>query len=122
MPTPNLEVSQLSIAFGQGAARVEVVKQANFRIGKGESYGLIGESGCGKSTILRAVAGLNPDYDGALLIDGFELPRRRSKEFFRKIQMVFQDPYASLHPRKMVQNVLIEPLQIISGVRRTRAA
>lgn len=118
MPTPNLEVSQLSIAFGQGAARVEVVKQANFRIGKGESYGLIGESGCGKSTILRAVAGLNPDYDGALLIDGFELPRRRSKEFFRKVQMVFQDPYASLHPRKMVQNVLIEPLQIMGLDRR----
>ncbi|AWI85791.1 peptide ABC transporter ATP-binding protein [Alloyangia pacifica] len=118
MTTPNLEVSQLSIAFGQGAARVEVVKQANFRIGKGESYGLIGESGCGKSTILRAVAGLNPDYDGALLIDGFELPRRRSKEFFRKVQMVFQDPYASLHPRKMVQNVLIEPLQIMGLDRR----
>ncbi|MBE9637961.1 ABC transporter ATP-binding protein [Salipiger mangrovisoli] len=118
MTTPNLEVSQLSIAFGQGSSRVEVVKQANFGIGKGESYGLIGESGCGKSTILRAVAGLNPDYEGALLIDGFELPRRRSKEFFRKVQMVFQDPYASLHPRKMVQNVLIEPLQIMGLDRR----
>ena len=118
MTTPSLEVSQLSIAFGQHASRVEVVKQADFRIGKGESYGLIGESGCGKSTILRAVAGLNPDYEGALLLDGFELPRRRSKRFFRRVQMVFQDPYASLHPRKMVQNVLLEPLQIMGLDRR----
>ncbi|MFV0492201.1 MAG: ABC transporter ATP-binding protein [Pseudorhodobacter sp.] len=113
MTKPNLEVSQLSIAFGTGASRVEVVKQADFNIARGDSYGLIGESGCGKSTILRAVAGLNTDYDGVIRLDGEDLPRKRDKGFFRKVQMVFQDPYGSLHPRKMVQNVLMEPLRIM---------
>ncbi len=108
-----LEVSKLSIGFGHGLSRVEVVKQADFSIARGDSYGLIGESGCGKSTILRVVAGLNPDHDGVVRLDGAELPQKREKGFFRKVQMVFQDPYGSLHPRKMVQNVLTEPLQIM---------
>ena len=108
-----LAVSGLTIAFGQGRSRVRVVKQAEFAIPRGESYGLIGESGCGKSTVLRAVAGLNSDYDGRILLDGAELPKRRDKRFFRQVQMVFQDPYGSLHPRKMVQAVLAEPLAIM---------
>ena len=115
---PFLEADKLTIAFGQGASRVEVVRDANFRIERGASYGLIGESGCGKSTILRAVAGLNPDYDGAIVLDGRELSHRRDKAFFRRVQMVFQDPYGSLHPRKMVQSVLVEPLQIMGLDRR----
>src|SRR5207247_7142084 len=81
-------------------------------------FGLIGESGCGKSTVLRALAGLNSDYAGAILHANKEVPRRRDKAFFRRVQMVFQDPFASLHPRKMVQNVLAEPLQIHGFDRR----
>ncbi|WP_113156542.1 ABC transporter ATP-binding protein [Nitratireductor sp. OM-1] len=113
MENPKLEAADLNIGFGYGSHRLEVVKQVGFRIARGESYGLIGESGCGKSTILSVIAGLNHNHEGRLLLEGAELPRRRSKAFFRKVQMVFQDPYASLHPRKMVQEVLAETLKIM---------
>ncbi|RMC30463.1 ABC transporter ATP-binding protein [Paracoccus alkanivorans] len=118
MQNPYLELKDLTIRFGHGASGVVAVQQAEFAIEEGESYGLIGESGCGKSTILRAIAGLNPHYEGRILLDGTELPKQRGKALFRKMQMVFQDPYASLHPRKMVQNVLIEPLQIMGMDRK----
>lgn len=108
-----LDVIDLSIDFGDGITAITAVDGANFQIERGESYGLIGESGCGKSTVLRAVAGLNPDYDGAILHDGFELPRKRRREHFKTMQMVFQDPYASLHPRKMVQAVLAEAAMLM---------
>ncbi|MFN4100693.1 MAG: ABC transporter ATP-binding protein [Pararhodobacter sp.] len=89
------------------------VRDASFHVGRGEAFGLIGESGCGKSTILRAAAGLNEDRDGSILFDGHELPARRSREVLRSIQMVFQDPFASLHPRKMVQTVLAESVRLM---------
>ena len=108
-----VQVSHLDIHFGQDERRHHVVKDVSFSIPKGGSYGLIGESGCGKSTVLRAVAGLNPDYQGDVILDGREQPAgRRSPEFLRRVQMVFQDPYASLHPRKIIAKVLREPLQI----------
>ncbi|MEI4473921.1 ABC transporter ATP-binding protein [Frigidibacter sp. MR17.24] len=106
-----LEARDLTIEFGEGATAVTAVDGAAFKIRRGESFGLIGESGCGKSTILRAVAGLNPEYDGDLLFDGVELPDTRRREHYRAMQMVFQDPYGSLHPRKMVQSVLAEPVR-----------
>ncbi|MFD1881552.1 ABC transporter ATP-binding protein [Paracoccus pacificus] len=118
MDNAYLRATSLNIAFGHGRSRVTVVKDADFHIAKGHSFGLIGESGCGKSTILRAVAGLNPDYEGSLTLNGAALPHKRDKSLYRKIQMVFQDPYASLHPRKMVQNVLLEPLEIMGLDRR----
>ncbi|MFC7704434.1 ABC transporter ATP-binding protein [Plastorhodobacter daqingensis] len=108
-----IEAVGLNVSFGEEEDRHHVVKDVSFRIAPGECYGLIGESGCGKSTVLRAVAGLNADYDGAVLLDGREQPKaRRGADFLRRVQMVFQDPYASLHPRKMVEKVLSEPLQI----------
>jgi peptide/nickel transport system ATP-binding protein len=107
-----LEAYRLTIAFGRGAMATVAVDNVSFVLGRGESFGLIGESGCGKSTVLRALAGLNSDYAGAILFANKEVPHRRDKAFFRRVQMVFQDPFASLHPRKMVQNVLAEPLQI----------
>ncbi|MBP2563409.1 peptide/nickel transport system ATP-binding protein [Neorhizobium galegae] len=109
---PLIEAVGLSISFGPKHARTRVVDDVSFRINEGEAYGLIGESGCGKSTILRALSGLNGDYDGALTLADKELPKTRSKDFFRRVQMVFQDPYGSLHPRKIVEKVLAEPLAI----------
>jgi peptide/nickel transport system ATP-binding protein len=111
-PSPALEAVGLDIHFGQGARANHAVKDVSFRVGKGEAFGLIGESGSGKSTVLRAFSGLNEQYDGALLLHGQELPHHRDKAFFRRAQMVFQDPYGSLHPRKMVNKVLLEPLAI----------
>lgn len=107
-----LETVDLSIAFGEGAQRRQVVSNVSFTLADGDSYGLIGESGCGKSTILRALAGLNTDYHGAILFDNREEQPVRNKTFYRRVQMVFQDPYASLHPRKMVYATLREPLQL----------
>lgn len=108
----SIETLALSIAFGEGRQRRQVVDSVNILLGQGESYGLIGESGCGKSTLLRALAGLNHHYQGHILINNREQQPRRDKRFYRQVQMVFQDPYASLHPRKMVWNTLREPLQL----------
>ncbi|MCZ2328736.1 ABC transporter ATP-binding protein [Bartonella sp. F02] len=107
-----IEVSDLSVSFGQGHEAVQVVKNVNFCIKKGEAYGLIGESGCGKSTILNTLVGLILHENGHIFFGGEEIPRKRNKAFLRRIQMVFQDPYASLHPRKTVHTVLTESLTI----------
>lgn len=113
-----IETVDLSIAFGKGHKRRLVVDKVSLNIARGESYGLIGESGCGKSTILRTLTGQNTHYDGAILYQNREQPARRDKEEYRQIQMVFQDPYASLHPRKMVYHTLLEPLMIHGMDRR----
>lgn len=107
-----LDVSNLSVTFGHRHKAVTVVKNVNFHIKRGEAYGLIGESGCGKSTILNTLIGLTSDYSGHFVFDGKEVEKKRNKNFLRRIQMVFQDPYASLHPRKMVYTVLAESLKI----------
>jgi peptide/nickel transport system ATP-binding protein len=78
----------------------------------GESFGLVGESGSGKSTILRAITGLAPDWSGAMTVAGAAIGRKRPKAFYKTVQMVFQDPYASLHPRHSVDQVLGETLQL----------
>lgn len=107
-----LDVSNLSVTFGHRHKSVTVVKNVNFHIKRGEAYGLIGESGCGKSTILNTLVGLISDYSGRFIFDGKEVAKRRNKDSLCRIQMVFQDPYASLHPRKMVHTVLSESLKI----------
>jgi peptide/nickel transport system ATP-binding protein len=107
-----LAVSGLCVAFGSGTTAVRAVDDVTFSVPRGEAFGLIGESGSGKSTVLRAIAGLNEHYTGSITIDGAPAPRPRDKAFFRRVQMVFQDPYASLHPRKMVRSTLVEPLLI----------
>ncbi|CAN7396355.1 ABC transporter ATP-binding protein [Pararhizobium sp. LjRoot238] len=82
-------------------------------VAPGESFGLVGESGSGKSTLLRAIAGLAPVIGGKILLDGKALDARyRDKAFYRRVQMVFQDPYGSLHPRQTVDRLLQEPLAI----------
>ncbi|MDT1064030.1 ABC transporter ATP-binding protein [Paracoccus sp. CPCC 101403] len=108
MSAPMIDIQDLRIAFsGQ-----EVVKGVNFSVARGESFGIVGESGSGKSTVLRALAGLNEHWSGRMLIDGAELPHRRPPEFFRKVQMVFQDPFGSLHPRQTIDRILSEILLV----------
>nr|WP_229729239.1 ABC transporter ATP-binding protein [Agaricicola taiwanensis] len=87
-----------------------------FDVFAGQSFGLVGESGSGKSTVLRAICGLAPITDGTISIDGAPVRVPRGKDFHRKVQMVFQDPYGSLHPRHSVDRILSEPLAI-HGVR-----
>ncbi|MBC6416291.1 MAG: ABC transporter ATP-binding protein [Rhodospirillales bacterium] len=107
-----LAVEALSVVFGRGRRRVEAVRSVSFGVEARGSYGLVGESGSGKSTVLRAVCGLAPVSAGRIAIDGRPLEGRRSAGFPRLVQMVFQDPYASLHPRHTVDRTLSEPLAI----------
>lgn len=93
-----------------------VIDGVSLRVGAGECYGLVGESGSGKSTLIRALVGLNGRWTGTVRINEQLLePRRRPKSFYRSVQMVFQDPYGSLHPRHTVERVLREPL-VIHGI------
>ncbi|WP_126975822.1 ABC transporter ATP-binding protein [Frigidibacter oleivorans] len=110
--TPLIDIRDLDVRFTAGASQVHAVRGLSLTVAEGESFGLVGESGSGKSTVLRAICGLAPTWDGTILIGGRALPPRRGPEFFRQVQMVFQDPYASLHPRHTVDRVLSEPLAI----------
>src|SRR5690606_5197735 len=104
--TAALSVSDLEVVFDGFRA----LKGVTLSVEPGESFGLVGESGSGKSTLLRAVAGLAPVAAGAIAVNGRPLGRRRDKAFYRQVQMVFQDPYGSLHPRQTVDRLLQEPL------------
>jgi ABC-type dipeptide/oligopeptide/nickel transport system ATPase subunit len=88
------------------------VRGVTFAVPRGGTYGLVGESGSGKSTVLRTIAGLVIDWRGRLRIADETLGPKRSAAFHRRVQMVFQDPYASLHPRHTVDRILSEPIAI----------
>ena len=107
-----IKVDDLRVSFGSDGSLVHAVDGVSFHVRPGETFGLVGESGCGKSTILRALCGLNHQWTGRVTIDGQTMAPARNKAFFRKVQMVFQDPYASLHPRHTVNTTLMEPLAI----------
>ncbi|WP_299643386.1 ABC transporter ATP-binding protein [uncultured Ruegeria sp.] len=108
-----LEIRDLNVWFGHAHDRVDAVRGASLEVMQGESFGLVGESGSGKSTILRAITGLAPHWSGTINVEGQPLSgSRRDRSFFRTIQMVFQDPYASLHPRHTVDQVLSETIHL----------
>jgi peptide/nickel transport system ATP-binding protein len=88
------------------------VQNVSLNVNAQESFGLVGESGSGKSTILRAICGLAPISGGSIRINGKAIATPRGKAFSRQVQMVFQDPYASLHPRHTIDRTLSEPLAI----------
>ena len=106
-----IDIDNLHVRFDD----VHAVKGISFRVPAGSSFGIVGESGSGKSTVLRALSGLNPDWTGTMKIKGTALETRRGKDFYRRVQMVFQDPYGSLHPRQTVDRALAEPL-IVHGM------
>ena len=103
-----IEVADLVVDFGETRA----VDRVSFSVGAGEAFGIVGESGSGKSTVLRALSGLNRHWSGRMSIEGAQQGPVRSRAFHRRLQMVFQDPYASLHPRQTVDRALAEPLRI----------
>ncbi|RJL05595.1 ABC transporter ATP-binding protein [Paracoccus siganidrum] len=108
-----LNVENLDVWFGHDPDRVAAVTSAAFSVAPGESFGLVGESGSGKSTILRAIAGLIDSWSGRIEVAGKPVAgSRRDRAFYKTVQMVFQDPYASLHPRHSVDAVLSETLRL----------
>jgi len=111
-PEIALAIAHLDVRFGNGDDMVHAVRDVSLSVNRGESFGLVGESGSGKSTVLRAIAGLARDWTGRIAVEGEELGRDRSKAFYETVQMVFQDPYGSLHPRHTVDRTLGEPGRI----------
>jgi peptide/nickel transport system ATP-binding protein len=109
-----VEVSNLCVQFSAKGQTKTAVRDASFAINAGETFSLIGASGCGKSTILRVLAGLQREWQGGVkLLDGVIKPGVRFQgDLRRNVQMVFQDPYASLHPNHNIYRTLAEPLTI----------
>lgn len=103
-----ISVGDLTISFGVGSRAVHAVRGVSFKVEDGQSFGIVGESGSGKSTVLRALAGLNKDWAGTATIGDVSAKVHQP----RQVQMVFQDPYASLHPRHTADRALSEPLEI----------
>ncbi|GAC90109.1 ATP-binding cassette domain-containing protein [Anoxybacillus kestanbolensis] len=112
-----VEVKNLKQYFKVGKGQVvKAVDDVTFDIYKGETLGLVGESGCGKSTTGRTIIGLYEATDGEVLFNGLSVHRKKSakeaKELKRKMQMIFQDPYASLNPRMTVADIIAEGIDI----------
>lgn len=135
-PHPLLAVRDLAVAFDLGRDRVlgprralQAVAGVSFDLAAGETLGIVGESGCGKSTLARAILGLVP-ATGSVRFHGHELvgrSERRLRPFRRELQIIFQDPQASLDPRMTVERIVTEPLQALhpdlsARQRRTKAA
>src|SRR6266700_7143832 len=107
--------------------QVQAVDSVSLEIPRGKTLGLVGETGCGKSTLARCIAGLIPATSGTVSFDGQDitnLSRRVMRPFRREIQMIFQDPYGSLNPRRRVGSIIGDPFAIhntASGGERKRA-
>ncbi|WP_231452671.1 ATP-binding cassette domain-containing protein [Enterococcus asini] len=109
-----LSIKDLEITFGEGRNKFVAVQDANFDIYKGETFSLVGESGSGKTTIGRAVLGLNETSHGDIIFEGQKINKKltakEESNIIRKIQMIFQDPSASLNERATVDYIISEGL------------
>ena len=105
---------------GEPRRSLRAVDDVSFSIRKGETLGLVGESGCGKSTVARMIVGLYPPSRGRIVFDGADLADPASAPLRRRMQMIFQDPYASLNPRWRVNAIVAEPI-VAQGLIADRA-
>lgn len=113
--SPLLEVENLDVVYGRGRGAVHAVKGVSLAIAPGEIFGLVGESGCGKSSLGRAIVRLEDPAAGKILFRGGDVAPLRSaalKTYRRKVQMVFQDPYGSLNPRMKVGSAILDVLAV----------
>ena len=107
-----ITLDDVTITYGSGPRAVVAVRDLTLSVPEGEAVGLVGESGSGKSTVLRAVAGLIPYATGEITLAGRRVDRRRTTAQRKMAQMVFQDPYGSLHPNQTVDQILAMPVAI----------
>ena len=112
------------IVMHRVVAKVKAVDGVSFRIQKGETLGLVGESGCGKTTTGRCILQLENSTDGQILYDGVDLNTLSSKQmvpYRQKIQVIFQDPFSSLNPRMKIGEILSEPMRVHKIITDKRA-
>ena len=121
-----LDVRDLVVEFKSGRQRVQAVSGVTFQVRRGETLGLVGESGCGKSTTGRSLVQVQPATSGAIDYLGQDLTTlsgRKLRQLRTKIQMIFQDPISSLNPRRRIKDIVAEPLAIWGiGTKDERAA
>ena len=116
---PLLKVENLVVEYAVGGRTVHAVTGVSLDIARGETLGLVGESGCGKSTLGRAVLQLRHAQSGRVLFDGNDLTAMRGealRKMRQRVQLIFQDPIASLNPRRRVGDIVAEPL-VIAGIK-----
>ncbi len=106
-----ITVDKLDVVYGEKEKRNHVVRGVSLTVNKGETLGIVGESGCGKSTLLRSLAGLEAGWTGSISFNGKPVGKTRSRDELKLAQMVFQDPYGSLHPRHRIGRALAEPIR-----------
>jgi peptide/nickel transport system ATP-binding protein len=120
-----LAASAITVRFGHGERRLTAVDRVDLEVPEGATVGLVGESGSGKSTLARALTGLVPLAEGDVLLDGTPVRKRqggRAVDRRRRVQMVFQDPFASLNPRMTVGDAVAEAVAVAGrGKRSTRS-
>ena len=116
---PLLKVENLVVEYVVGGKTVHAVSDVSLEIARGETLGLVGESGCGKSTLGRAVLQLRQAQAGKVLFDGNDLTAMRGdalRKMRQRVQLIFQDPIASLNPRRRIGDIVAEPL-VIAGIK-----
>jgi peptide/nickel transport system ATP-binding protein len=118
LAAPLLSVEHLVVEYSAQGQTVHAVSDVSLAIARGETLGLVGESGCGKSTLARAILRLTSTKSGQIRFDGSELTALRGaalRAMRRRLQIIFQDPIASLNPRRRIADIIAEPL-LIAGV------
>ena len=121
MTPPVLQLSAVAVEYRRHGLRVRAVDGVDLSLRRGEIVGLVGESGCGKSTLARAAVGLEPLASGTVTFEGrpvTHLTRQRRSQYLRGLQMVFQDPYESLNPRRKVGQLIADGVTLGGGSRR----
>ena len=116
---PLLDVDNVVVEYPVGNKIVHAVSGVSLQIARGETLGLVGKSGCGKSTLGRAVLQLRRPVSGRVLFDGQDLTAMQGdalRSMRQRVQLIFQDPIASLNPRRKIGDIVAEPL-VISGVK-----
>lgn len=109
--TPYIEIKEINKTFSSKKGETKAVDHVSFNIFRGETLGLIGESGCGKSTVSKIITQIIPADSGDILFQGEPATKSR-KQFARKVQMIFQDPYSSLNPSMKAGDIIAEPIQV----------